>query len=58
MTMKSVRRLFGAPDEVTEDGVWFYNVSAEDSFLLPTCIGLELDTRRGRVPRAIVTRDD
>jgi hypothetical protein len=58
MPMSSVRTLLGAPDEVTKDGVWFYSVSAERKFFLPTCVGLELDVTRGRLVRALVTRDD
>jgi hypothetical protein len=56
MQMSNARKLLGAPDEVNNH-VWFYNVSAEDSGFLPTCIGLQLLTARGRLVRAAVTRD-
>ncbi|HMI99160.1 MAG TPA: hypothetical protein VK488_04950 [Gaiellaceae bacterium] len=58
MPMSSVRTFLGAADEVTETGVWFYNVSAEYNGFLPRCVGLELDTARGHLAKATVTRDD
>jgi hypothetical protein len=58
MPMSSVRALLGDPDQVTEDGVWFYSVSSEYGGFLPTCTGLELDVTRGHLVSAAVTRDD
>jgi hypothetical protein len=58
MPLSKVRALLGAPDEVTETGVWFYNVSAEYNGFLPRCVGLELDTARRHLAKATVTRDD
>ena len=57
MPMTQVRKLLGPPDEATRSD-WFYMVSAEDGSFLSTCVGLNLDISRGRLQRAIVTRDD
>ncbi|HWK11227.1 MAG TPA: hypothetical protein VNR64_14300 [Vicinamibacterales bacterium] len=58
MPMRGVRDLLGAPDEVTRNGTWVFNVDREYGGLLSTCVTLALYPRAGRLGNAVVGRDD
>lgn len=58
MAMRKARGLLGAPDEISADSTWVYNVDFEPDGLLGTCVGLQLYANGNRLERAEVTRDD
>jgi hypothetical protein len=58
MSMRRVRGLLGAPEEINADGTWVYDVDAEDEYsFLPTCLTLQLYPNGGRLESVYVGRD-
>jgi hypothetical protein len=58
MSMDDARKLLGAPDEISADETWIYNVDFESDGLLGTCVVLALYAKGDILERAAVMRDD
>ena len=58
MSMRRVRDLLGAPDEVTAGGGWVYFVDWEDTGFLGTCVSLALYVDGGRLAGSEIDRAD